>query len=67
MKLYGIDDEVILSGYGKWIDFFVLDTYIEVGLIFPMTTLQIVRTDITSSPVLISRNTSHESTMQFAS
>ena len=67
MKLYGIDDEVILSGYVKWIDLFVLDTYIEVGLIFPMTTLQIVRTDITSSPVLISRNTSHKSTTQFAS
>lgn len=66
MKLYGIDDEVILSGYDEWLDLFVFNANFEVGLIFPTTTLPIGRTDITSSPALTSPNISLGSIMPFA-
>lgn len=66
MKLYGIDDELILSGYDIWEDLFVLNTHFEVGLIFPTTTLQIGRTDITSSLAPISLSISLESITPFA-
>jgi len=66
MKLYGIDDELILSGYEKWIHLFVLNAHVEIGLIFPTTTLQIGRTDITSSPVPNSPSILLESITPFA-
>ena len=66
MKLYGIDDEVILSGYDILADLFVLDANLEAGPIFPTTTSQIGKTDIMSSPVLISPSISLEFTTLFA-